>query len=223
MITIMVGENETKYTIQPALLTNASKWFVEAPGEGFIELRFVETDLEFIEYLLYYLLRGAVPLNIEMPGDDDEIDYLKQRLAVCLWVFGDKHSRPKLQNHAVRHLHSLFHRPCHGLKMDSIREALETSPDLSRLHNFMMGKLVAGLRKGPEDRAAGVENSVFGYAPRDLQALESVPGVMMGLVELLAKILPKVEDRWGNPALSKVLVYEPKETWEWMQENYNGE
>ena len=70
MITVIAGADETEFSVQRALLTNASKWFKSAPEGHFAEkttriLRFPGVEPQVIECFLYYLFQACSPFEAD--------------------------------------------------------------------------------------------------------------------------------------------------------------
>ena len=198
MVTVIVGEKGDSYTIQKALLTNASKWFVSALNERFTEgkeltLRFPDTEPEVIQYFFYFLIRGTAPLNAL--SNNSGKDKHNQLLAVRIWAFGDKHFLPGLQNKAMKHLFE-----CFGYgntnqypEIATVSEAFATSRNASTMRRFMMILLVAGLR-------CKYRMATAGYTTAEIEVLEGIPGLVGHLANELASSAPNPNSRSQHQA-----------------------
>lgn len=102
-------------------------------------------------------------------------------MAVRLWIFGDKHFLPELQNIAMRRLHDLL--TVEYPSIETVLVAYENSPPKSVLRKIMMRDLLMGL-KGKEENPA-----CEGYLPDDLEELNGVPGFASDLAQILASVL----------------------------------
>ncbi|KAK3686673.1 hypothetical protein LTR37_019604 [Vermiconidia calcicola] len=187
-VTIKVGNKAKAYKVQRMILTNASSWFVKALNERFkegkqLELHFPGTDPQVLEYFLYYLIRGSAPLNSK--ADNGSKDSYNQLLAVRIWVFGDQHFLPGLQNEAMRHLHTSF-RANIWPEVATVREAIDSTTSESALRRYMIAKLVAGLRH----KGSSLSPHQKGYDLAQLQALDGLPGLAVDLGKEIMRDLP---------------------------------
>ena len=188
----IAGENGKEYSIQRTILTDASEWFKKALDERYIvghqlTLRFPDTDTQTIDYFLYYLIRGEVPFTKPTPGYD-LVSIDGELVAIRLWIFGDRHFLPKLQDEAMKHLH--FFSSLRYPNMDQVKESLENSTSGSTLDFYMVEALISGLCLKAQTCATGVSGEkAQGYSIEEVTtALEGIPGVMAELLQGLARL-----------------------------------
>ncbi|KAK5136982.1 hypothetical protein LTR08_001489 [Meristemomyces frigidus] len=146
-ITISIDKDTQKYKVQRALLTSASPWFETALGERFQEgqtrtLRFPGTSPDvvqaFIHWLFYRNLNAVFPCD-RMQTNDVQTAYV-QMTSVRLWIFGQEHLLPKLQNGAMRVLHDNI--TWAVLHLATLKEAYQGSPECSVLRKRVMREYV---------------------------------------------------------------------------------
>jgi hypothetical protein len=209
-----------EYRVQCTLLANCSEWFDKALNGEWTEgkdrrLQFPDTDPQIVELFVYYLITGTLPF--EIPDLEDGTPAC-QRLAVRLWVFGNEHLLPKLQNDAMRHLYSSFEEQGVFPDIETIREGFEHSSNASPLYMWLIGQLILGLkarvkhnelmgedpspkrtanpayREYPLDRlynmiVASQKTTPPGYSVASMQSLEACPGLVTQLATVIVRYM----------------------------------
>ena len=103
--TVILRASGHAYKVQRTLLTNALAWFKAKISElrdgEELEVDIHNTELEVFEHFLYFLFHGFVPFATSPSLEKCQSQH---RMAFCLWVFGEKHVLPKLQNQAMKRL-----------------------------------------------------------------------------------------------------------------------
>lgn len=206
LVTIAVGQEGTEkppkeYRIQRTLLINASEWFDKALRNDWKEgqdrkLSFPGTDPQVVEVFLYYLICGVKPFDID---DIDDGTPGCQRLAVRIWIFGDEHFLPKLQNHAMEQLYSHFGNYGEGsssLEVETMRETFEGCAIDSHLYTFMYHKLNTGLQERVKydiSMASTPDRQKLskpgGLDIKDVELLEGCPGLFKKLARVVVRLM----------------------------------
>ncbi|KAK5122021.1 hypothetical protein LTR85_004267 [Meristemomyces frigidus] len=191
MISINAGEGQEPFHIQRTLLTNSSPWFDKALSDHFNEgqdrtLRFPGTSATVVQIFIFWLFNKELPLRdiltdlcrVESRGpSESEI----QTLAVRVWIFGEEHMLPRLQNQAMRELHNSL---AMGFPTsETIKEAYEGSAPGSVLRRKLIREAVAGWKlaadKGNPD--------TIGFRSNELDHLSGVAGFLVDFATELGK------------------------------------
>lgn len=148
MIVVLTEDrSEVTYTAQRTLLANSSPWFAKALDVRFREgrnctLHLPEESSEVVEHFLYWLFNGTLALSDNVDSAQVDVVHHAQLLATRLWIFGDKHFLPRLQNQAMKLLHRLLQLAFPTISM--IAEAYNNSPPESGLRKIMLGEVMMG-------------------------------------------------------------------------------
>ncbi|KAI6807096.1 hypothetical protein KC332_g11700 [Hortaea werneckii] len=177
MVNIMLDHNDTVLRIQRTLLLNLSAWFKTALTSGFMEgqsltLRFPGFPSEVVQTFVYWIFHGTIPWS----KDSSEGGMLKtheelQALLARLWMFGEEHLLPKLQDQAIWGLTDLL-----TYRFPAVELLLEvyegTAPD-SPLRKLMANEAASGWRG--RVRLFPTQSSPV-YSRTDLDRVGAIPG-----------------------------------------------
>lgn len=203
MITIATSDGKGTYKVQRTLLKNASSWFGAALKPYFTEgqegiLRFPDTPTMVVEASLYWLFHGKLPLHdilealgFSKPGLKTVSERHVQELAVRIWMFGEQHLVPRLQNEAMRALHHSVAKQYPTLSI--VKEAYEGSPPGCVLRKLMLRVVVKGWKRSLTESEKGY------YQAPELEALGGVAGFMADFATELGRHIAKVEIRSKDP------------------------
>ncbi|KAI7267157.1 hypothetical protein KC345_g8016 [Hortaea werneckii] len=150
MVNIVLDDDGTVLKIQRTLLLNLSPWFEKALTSGFMEdqsltLRFPGFPSEVVQTFVYWTFHGTIPWS----KDSSEGGMLKtheelQALLARLWMFGEEHLLPKLQDQAIWGLEDLL-----TYRFPAVELLLEvyggTAPG-SPLRTVMVNEVASGWR-----------------------------------------------------------------------------
>jgi hypothetical protein len=176
LIELTVEGGTKSLFVQQTLLLQASEWFENALKDRFKEgitgtINFSETDQATLERFVYWVLTKGQPLvsickdgpcictGPCLPAEEHAT------ASVRLWVFAHKHFLPQLQNMAMT---ALFDSASSPIKIETIQEAYQGSPDNSKLRRFMIGRIIEALKTGPGEPG--------GISAGDLEIFAGIPG-----------------------------------------------
>ena len=131
-----------------------------------------------------------------------------------LWVFGDEHFLPKLQNNAMCHLYRSFDKYGKNPELETMREGFDNCGSDSTLFGWLVVQLVMGLEDRVKYRDSVARNPTQimanppGYDMLGLKLLEGCQGLV---TQLAVAVVRKMEDPkfvYGLKAMSRYLVPE---------------
>ncbi|KAI7156879.1 hypothetical protein KC349_g6002 [Hortaea werneckii] len=176
-VNVVLSHDGTVLKTPRTLLLNLSPWFKKALTSGFIEsqsrtLRFPGVRSEVVEAFVYWIFHGNISRNEDSPEGGmlkthDEL----QALLVRLWIFGEQHLLPNLQEQAMWELREQlrYNFPAVELLLEAYEGTLPDSP----LREVMANEAASGWRNTQRPDSSG---NVYCYSREDLDRVGAIPG-----------------------------------------------
>lgn len=149
-------------------------------------LRFPGTSEFVVQNFLYWLFHRSISWPPCSPQFSSEQVRRQQDLATHLWIFGDQHLLPALQNLAIAILEN--RRPYHYPDLGLVRLAYTSTRPQSPLRRLFLKLVVQGLqelRLNPAERK--------GYSPEEVEDRALAPGFVMDLAAFTAAMEPRYD------------------------------
>lgn len=145
MVTIVLEEDGSRFTVQSALLCSASDYFVKALEGPFKEanertLSLPGCDAKIFSIFLYWMCNRELP-NLNGPSEKDDRFFDSmfrwQKLLIRLWVFGDAYLIPALCQDSIDYILRILHQDA-GTTFDLVQFAYETTPEGSMIRKVFL-------------------------------------------------------------------------------------
>ena len=191
VVTIALESTTQTFSVQKALLCNASRYFTTALSGAFKEsdaqtLKLPGCDEHTFRLFLYWLCNHKFPDPYKdavtlTHGSEEKKAYIttQQLLLVKLWVFGDAYLLPRLQNDTMRRLLQLLQDTY--IRAEAVQLAFTAAPFASKIREVAIAELVHSY--GKHDQYGGLR-----YDDDDISLLAATPGLMQSMLQTLTTL-----------------------------------